>query len=120
MGAGSLICIPAVVLLIAAAVVIFPFQKGNQDALKEIENFRKNGCEVVAVEARSFSRCVHLIDISSSNATMVAHGLLVTANSERIAIFTELAIEVWPMLDRYKLQKGYLPKANSGEAEKRL
>lgn len=118
MGVGSVICIPSVVLLVAAAVVILPFQKGYQYGLAAIESFQKNGCEVAADESQPFSQCIYLMDISSSNVTTVAQGLLVTANSGRIAVFTERAIEVWPMLDKYKLQKSYLSKAKDDEALK--
>lgn len=116
MGIGSLSYIPLAVVSLIAAIVILPFQKGGQNALKEIESFRKDGCEVVAGGSRSFSRCVYLMDISSSNPTVVAQGLLVTTNNERIAIFTEGAIEVWSSLDKYKLKKAYLPKAQGEES----
>jgi lysylphosphatidylglycerol synthetase-like protein (DUF2156 family) len=107
---GTMFFIPLVVLLAAVTVAILPFLKGNEYAHETIENFRKHGCEINPEKTHNFSRCVYLIDISSSNATTVAQGVLVTANNERVAIFTANAIEVWPLLDNYKLQKAYLPK----------
>jgi hypothetical protein len=107
---GALCFIPLVVLVVAGSIVILPFQRGKEYAHETIENFRKHGCEIKPEKPHNFSRCVYLIDISSSNATTVAQGVLVTANSERVAIFTTNAIEVWPLLDNYKLQKAYLSK----------
>lgn len=101
------------VFLVAFALVFIPAQLGDREAKAQIEHYQEQGCEGVE-ELTSPARCINLVDISSPFVP-IAQGFMITANTERVAIFNKNGLEVWPLLDSYVIRKSYVSAAESTE-----
>ncbi|PTB86768.1 hypothetical protein C9940_00915 [Pseudidiomarina aestuarii] len=90
---------PVLILCFVVLVTVFPYEKGKDDAEKQIQLYAESGCN----SEEKVGQCSYLIDTSSENK-ILAKGILISANQERIAIFNN-ELEVWPLLDSYLIRK---------------
>ncbi len=91
---------PLVVLIVAAVLAVFPFEDGKQNALKQLVEFRENGCG-------KQGSCTRLLRTDGgSESLLVVEGIVVAANSERIAIYSGGGVGVYPLLDDRVLVRG--------------
>ncbi len=90
---------PIVVLIVAAVLAVFPFEDGKQYALKQLVAFRESGC------AKQGS-CTRLLKVDGGSESLVVEGIVVSANSGRIAIYSGGGVGVYPLLDNRVLVRG--------------
>lgn len=105
--------IPLVLVAALGLLMALPYQEGNDNAVKQLDAFRHNGCEVYD---KSFS-CISLIDTLNHN-NLIAKGILVSSNKDRIAVFNK-KLEVWPLLDSYIIEKEE-PVSDVGDEKEKL
>ena len=96
---GNWLYWPFLVLAIAGCVVMFPFEKGKQSALEQLVEFRANGCA-------EHGFCTRLLAVDGGEEKLVAEGIVVSANSGRIAIYSGGGVGVYPLLDDRVLVRG--------------
>jgi len=102
----NIILLPLFIILIPAVITVSPYQKGKTDAEKQISEQQKYGCSID--EKGSYqSKCSYLIDISYLDEKIISAGIIVDATEKKIAIFHDNLIEVYPLLDSYKIVKPY-------------
>ena len=99
---------PGAIMLLTWLFFVTPFQKGNATAKVDIEKYQKNKCTTEATTA-SPERCVALIDIAAPSKP-VAYGIVVSGSRDRIAIFSEKGLQVWPLTSSYRIDKAYIGK----------
>lgn len=104
---SSWFLIPAIILLFAASLTVFPYQQGRDGALKQITEHQKYNCEAKEKQGLA-TRCHYLIDTSTAEQKIIAQGILVAANNNRVALFDNNIVEVWPILDSYIIRRFYL------------
>lgn len=90
---------PLVVLIVAAVVAVFPFEDGKQFALEQLVEFRENGCG-------KQGSCTRLLRVEGGSESLVVEGIVVAANSGRIAIYSDGRVGVYPLLDDRVLVRG--------------
>lgn len=106
---GRYVGAPLALLLVAISIVVVPFQRGQKDAIKQLEQYHQHACRG-SNEGSKFSRCIYLVDTSASESKIVAKGTLVIASKERVAIFNDNGLEFWPLRDSYTIRRKYLPQ----------
>ncbi|MCB2425439.1 hypothetical protein [Methylophaga pinxianii] len=90
---------PLLILCFVGLLTAIPYQRGKADAERQMQIYAESGCD----SEEKIVQCSYLIDTSNENK-IIAKGLLVSANQERIAIFNN-ELEVWPLLDSYIIRK---------------
>lgn len=90
---------PLVVLIVAALLAVFPFEDGKQFALDQLVEHRVNGCG-------EQGSCTRLLRVDDESESLVVEGIVVAANSERIAIYSDGRVGVYPLLDDRVLVRG--------------
>lgn len=90
---------PLVILCFIGLLTAFPYQRGQQDAEKQMKIFAESGCQ----SEEKVGRCTYLLDTSKNNQ-VIAKGILISANDKKVAIYNN-EVEVWPLLDSYLIRK---------------
>jgi hypothetical protein len=90
---------PLLIVCFLGLLTAFPYERGKADAEKQIQLYVESGCD----NEEKIAQCSYLIDTNSENK-ILAKGILVSANQDRIAIFNN-ELEVWPLLDSYIIRK---------------
>jgi hypothetical protein len=103
--------VPIVLVLLTWLFIVFPFSEGNTLAKSEIEKYQKRGCTMDGVVG-SPTRCISLVDISSPSVP-AAQGLLVSSTNERIAIFNDKGLQVWPLTSSYRIDRAYITETST-------
>jgi len=111
---SSIIILPMAILVVLAAFLVLPYTEGEDEALIQIERFNDNGCDC-KTEDKPLS-CIRLID-TTAKKNVIAYGVLVSANDNRIAVFTG-KLEVWPMLDNYIIDKEFHQSEPTDDGQK--
>jgi len=102
----TVIMIPMTFLLI----LISPFQLGMKEAEALNKRYAAWGCENGQVdvgqldEAKSVP-CISLIDSSQPESKLLAQGIYVSSNGNRIAIFQDKTLQIYPLLAQYRISK---------------
>lgn len=91
---------PLVILCFIGLLTAFPYQRGQQDAEKQMKIFAESGCQ----SEEKVGRCTYLIDTTKNNQ-MIAKGILISANDKKVALYNN-KVEVWSLVDSYLIQKG--------------
>lgn len=102
----TVILLPTTLLL----VLLSPFQQGFDEAKKLNLRYMERGCESGQVDMESMDEhkpvpCVSLIDASQAEPKLLAKGIYVTSNENRIAIFQEQTLHIYPLLAQYRISK---------------
>jgi len=92
---------PLSVVVFVTLMMMLPYQKGQDFAQRQITEYQKDGCA-------SSTHCVQLIDFSGTEEQLVVEGIMVSANDQRIAVFSGEKLVVYPLLESYKLSRRYV------------
>ena len=95
---------PIAFLLVPILVMVNPYERGKQDAQRQIEELASHKCDSLLVK-KGQVRCVELIDVSQTPNKVLFEGMVITANSNRIALYNSDDLEVWPLTDSVKIRK---------------
>lgn len=90
---------PLLIVCFLGLLTAFPYERGKADADRQIQIYAESGCD----HEEKVGQCSYLIDTKNQNK-IIAKGILVSANQDRIAIFNN-ELEVWPLLDSYIIRK---------------
>lgn len=101
---GAWALVPTIFLLMAALIIIIPFQQGVSEANKQISQIQTHGC-ITPFEQKDRVRCVSLIDISLTPPVTIYSGILVSSNNDFVALFDGQTLEVFRLKDDFKLSK---------------
>ena len=99
---GTWAYVPLVALVVIALITIVPFQRGEMEAKKQIDQLKNNGCKS-APDKKEHVRCITLSEISGNSNTVLFSGMLVKANSSHVALFDGNTVEIFPLTERFKL-----------------
>lgn len=91
---------PALTLVMIALLTVYPYQKGIEDADKQIKTYSESGCE----NKDKAVSCTYLIDTKNDEEKIIAKGILVSATETKIALYDN-KLEVWPLLNTYMIRK---------------
>jgi hypothetical protein len=91
---------PVMALSFISILTAFPFVEGKKVALDQVEKFQDRACES---NDKNIS-CIYLIKKEKGRDHVLAEGILISANKERIAIYNK-KLEVWPLLDSYIIRQ---------------
>ena len=98
------LAISLVFLLLPYLVLVSPFGKGKNDALKQMEQLSNHQCNPFEVKKDEVA-CISIIDISVTPNKVLLQGVSVATNGNRIAIYNGKVLEVWPITNSMKIQK---------------
>lgn len=99
--------IPLAVLTTILVLALWPYQQGRDDGLKQIAQHKEYGC-TAKDSLPDMVQCIYIFDNSkSSNNKLVAQGILVAADKQRLALFNNNKIEIWPRQVDYKIVHYY-------------
>lgn len=90
---------PLLIVCFMGLLTAFPYERGKADAERQMQIYAESGCD----HGEKVGQCSYLIDTKNQNK-IIAKGILVSANQDRIAIFNN-ELEVWPLLDSYIIRK---------------
>lgn len=91
---------PLFIIALLSLLTAFPFLDAKGFASEQMGVFEKEGCENTTEKLS----CIKLVDTKKQQNNVLAEGILVSANGQRIAIYNK-QLEVWPLLDNYILTK---------------
>lgn len=101
--------IPLAVLTVLLFLALWPYQHGWDDGLKQIAQHQEYGC-TAKDSLPDMAQCVYIFDNSKSSNELVAQGILIAADKERLALFNNNKIEIWPRQVDYKVMHYYRSK----------
>ncbi|NQY27563.1 MAG: hypothetical protein HRT92_10370 [Piscirickettsiaceae bacterium] len=102
--------IPLAVLTVLFLLALWPYQQGRDDGLKQIAQHQEYGC-IAKDSLPDMTQCIYIFDNSKSNSDeLVAQGILVAADKQRLALFNDNKIEIWPRKVDYKIVHNYRSK----------
>lgn len=78
----SWLAYPIFIVSIVLVLVGFSYQRGQQDAEKQIKIFAESGCQ----SEEKVDRCTYLIDTTKNNQ-IIAKGILISANNNKVALY---------------------------------
>lgn len=102
--------IPLAVLTVLLLLAMWPYQQGRDDGLKQIAQHQEYGC-TAKDSLPDMTQCIYIFDTSkSSSHELVAQGVLVAADKQRLALFNDNKMEIWPRQVGYKIVHYYRSK----------